>query len=47
MVEESSLNRSNLSFEIIETEEPLDKIKIINEILDGKIDIILGNVANL
>lgn len=47
IVEESSLNRSNLSLEIINIDEPSEKPKTIKSLLNNKIDYILWNNANL
>lgn len=45
IVEESSLNRKNLSLEIVDIKEPSEKPQVIQKILDEKIDYILWNIA--
>ena len=45
VIEESTLNRQNISMQIVEVENPEDKPKKIADILNNDIDRILSNVA--
>jgi superfamily II DNA helicase RecQ len=47
IVEESSLNRPNLSFEIIPVPQPEDKPIVIKNLLEEKVDLVLWNVGTL
>ena len=45
IVEESSLNRPNLSLQIIQCDSPQEKPKIINNFIENDLEYILGNIA--
>jgi superfamily II DNA helicase RecQ len=47
VVEESSLNRPNLSLQIIPVEQASEKPERIKALLQGELDTILGHIANL
>lgn len=45
-IEESSLNRSNISMEIVSVDDPMQKREKLLEYMENKMDNVLANVAN-